>query len=239
MLPGISWRPRQRSQPPTFDRCLIAPRPAPGHQEPLGELGEIVGGIQKSPRRTPVKFHCPYLTVRNVRQGHLDLTDVERFEVTEDELSRLRLMPGDLLLVEGNGSLDHIGRSALYEGELRECVHQNHIIRVRLAREVLRPGFLHLYLKSETGKAQLVEKARTSSGLYSLGTGKIATLRIPVPNPTDQEHLETKIAGFLQNTKQLERLLSDRLAHLHEIRGLLLRKAFSSPSDMGRPRDHP
>src|SRR5205823_5192946 len=71
----------------------------------LADISEIVGGIQKSPDRTPTNLHRPYLTVRNVQRGYLDFSRVERFEVTADEIRRLRLVPADLLIVEGNGSL--------------------------------------------------------------------------------------------------------------------------------------
>jgi type I restriction enzyme S subunit len=49
------------------------------------------------------------------------------------ELERLPA-GGDILIVEGNGSLDQIGRNALFVGDEDEWIHQNHIIRVRLDR---------------------------------------------------------------------------------------------------------
>ena len=95
------------------------------------QIGETQGGLQKSPSRNPLKNHYPYLRVANVYRGFLDLKELHRFELTKEELERLRLQPGDLLIVEGNGSRTEIGRCALWTGEVEDCVHQNHIIRVR------------------------------------------------------------------------------------------------------------
>ena len=51
----------------------------------LGDAAEIVGGIQKTPDRAPQTFHKAFLTVRNVQHRYLDLSDVQRFEVTPAE----------------------------------------------------------------------------------------------------------------------------------------------------------
>ena len=120
----------------------------------LGDVSEVVGGMQKTPDRAPREFHKQFLTVRNVQRGYLDLSNVERFEVTPKEFERLRLQRGDLLIVEGNGSVDHIGRNALFNEE-GEWIHQNHIIRVRLSKERLMPEFVSEYLNSEAGCAQM------------------------------------------------------------------------------------
>lgn len=73
------------------------------HTRKLSEISEIVGGIQKTPDRVPRNFFRPYLTVRNVQRGSLDLSQTEEFEVTRGELERLRLLDRDILIVEGNG----------------------------------------------------------------------------------------------------------------------------------------
>ena len=61
--------------------------------------------------------------VANVQRGHLNLEEIEEFELFSGELDRYRLEPGDLLVVEGNGSESEIGRCARWSGEIDECVH--------------------------------------------------------------------------------------------------------------------
>jgi type I restriction enzyme S subunit len=70
----------------------------------LGAASTVTGGIQKTPQRKPTSFHRPFLTVRNVQRGALDLTNVEQFEVTPEELARYRLEPGDILLKSAKGN---------------------------------------------------------------------------------------------------------------------------------------
>lgn len=192
----------------------------------LGDVAEIVGGIQKSPTRTPVRNHRPFLTVRNVQRGYLDLSMVERFEVTSSEIDRLRLLPGDILVVEGNGSLAHIGRNALFEGDGQEWVHQNHVIRVRLNARIAVPHFVSLYLNCNQGRRQMIEKARTSSGLYTLSAGKVALLEIPVPSLRDQEEAIAALGASASRARAVLGAADASLAALEALPTALLRMAF-------------
>lgn len=193
----------------------------------LGEVSAIVGGIQKSPHRAPRSFHRPFLTVRNVQRGYLDLSQVERFEITEAELARLRLMDKDILIVEGNGSLDHIGRNALFRGDGEEWIHQNHVIRVRVHPGTCIPEFISLYLNSNLGKDQMVEKAKTTSGLYTLSTGKVAALEVPVPDLADQARAVEDVGESQRKMQALLEHVETELVMIERLSTTLLREAFA------------
>src|SRR5262249_51233767 len=99
----------------------------------LGELCNITGGVTKGQKRrasnTPRKV--PYLRVANVQRGYLDLSEIKEIEATEAEIQAMRLQRGDVLLIEG-GNREHLGRGWIWEDQLPECIHQNHIFRARL-----------------------------------------------------------------------------------------------------------
>src|SRR5581483_348177 len=92
----------------------------------------------------------PYLRVANVKDGHIDTEDIQETPATEDEARRLALQRGDLLLTEG-GDRDKLGRGALWSNEVAECIHQNHIFRVRLHPSV-DPNFASFQIGSPYGK---------------------------------------------------------------------------------------
>jgi type I restriction enzyme S subunit len=196
-------------------------------KEKLGNVSLISGGIQKTPDRKPKNFHRPYLTVRNVQRGYLDLSALERFEITESELDRLRLMQGDILIVEGNGSLDHIGRNALFRGEVPECIHQNHIIRVRLDEQRFIPEFVSRFLNSGAGKAQMIQKAMTTSGLYTLSAGKVAALEIPMPSLTRQREIVETSNEKIPTAENICRVITSQLETISSLPAALLRRAFT------------
>lgn len=192
----------------------------------LAEISDIVGGIQKSPDRAPVRFHRPYLTVRNVQRGYLDQTRIERFETAPDEVARLRLLPGDILIVEGNGSLDHIGRNALFVGDGEEWIHQNHVIRVRIGESTARPEFVSRYLNCDAGRRQMVEKARTTSGLYVLGAGKVGSLEVPVPPLLEQDRVLAGLGQKVREAEQVRLAVAGQLGAVRQLPASLLRRAF-------------
>lgn len=134
----------------------------------LEEIAEVSGGIQKGPHREPGANAVRYLTVAHVQRNRI-VTDAPRyFEVTAHELERWRLNSGDVLVIEGNGSASEIGRTAMFRGEIPDCVHQNHVIRIRAQAQGLSPIFLNAFLNSSVGQSALQTEAFSSSGLRTL-----------------------------------------------------------------------
>jgi type I restriction enzyme S subunit len=146
----------------------------------LEDIADIQGGITKNKKREAMKLQLPYLRVANILPNELDLTEVKTIGLTEQEYEAVRLISGDLLIVEGNGSDTQIGRSAIWDGQIDPCVHQNHLIRVRLRDEAL-PLYVQTFLSSSEGRRQIMAKAVNTSGLHTLSTGKIRSIEIPVP----------------------------------------------------------
>lgn len=166
---------------------------------PVGEVADVRGGIQKQPKRKPRYNPAPFLRVANVGHGQMDLRDVHEIELFEGELERCRLETGDLLVVEGNGSPGQIGRSAVWQGQIDDCVHQNHLIRVRPGPR-LDPEFLGLYWNAPYTRAQLTAVASSTSGLHTLSTAKVKRIEVPVA-PLDQQRavvaqLTAQLAAF-------------------------------------------
>ncbi|MGE0367190.1 MAG: restriction endonuclease subunit S [Phycisphaerales bacterium] len=198
----------------------------------LGDVAFVSGGVQKSPGRAPREHHRPYLTVRNVQRGFLDLTSVERFEVTPSELERLRLQRGDILIVEGNGSPDHIGRNAVFDLDGEEWVHQNHVIRVRLGERASH-HYVSTYLNSPAGKAQMMEKARSTSGLYTLSTEKVNSLQVPIPDLPTQHRIAADLSARFAAAEGVIARCREELAAIEALPAALLRDAFGGSTTSG------
>lgn len=191
---------------------------------PMGDLAAIRGGIQKQPKRTPKANHFPYLRVANVLRGCLDLHEIHEFELFPGELETYRLHPGDLLVVEGNGSPTEIGRAALWNGEISDCVHQNHIIRVRSAG--LNPEFALLFWNSPVGAREIAALAVTSSGLYSLSTRKIAAVPVPVPPPDEQDEIVRRAAALIGAAEAIGAKVDSAARSVRRTSEACLAKAF-------------
>lgn len=183
----------------------------------IGEFCTVQGGIQKTPLRRPVSQHFPYLRVANVQRGRIDIRELERYELSLNELEKWRLNSGDLLIVEGNGSESEIGRCAVWQGEVDDCVYQNHLMRVRpkMCEQV---EYLALYLNSPIGMAHMRRLAITTSGLFNLSVGKIRNIPVALPPLEEQHRIVAKVNQLMALCDQLKvrltqaRQLNEQLA---------------------------
>lgn len=129
----------------------------------------------------------PYLRVANVFFNRLELNDVQKIGLQESEVEKTLLLKNDLLFVEGNGSPEQIGRVALWDGSIEPMSHQNHIIKARFISDSMIPGFAMYYFMLPIGRAQILESAVSTSGLYTLSVGKISNFTLPMPPRSEQE----------------------------------------------------
>lgn len=193
---------------------------------PIDSLAEVRGGIQKGPHRTPGNNPVRYLTVAHVHRNRISTSDPRFFEVSRDELERWRLESGDVLIIEGNGSAEQIGRTALFRGEIANCVHQNHVIRIRPNRDMVDPEFLNVYLNSPAGQDEVQARSRTTSGLRSLSVGRIKQITVPVPSPSDQRRIVAYLDGLQANVDALKKFQVETAAELDALLPSILDKAF-------------
>lgn len=194
--------------------------------KPLGEIAEVSGGIQKQPKRRPSSNPYPYMRVANVLRGELDLTDIAYMELFEGELVRYRLEPGDLLIVEGNGSPSQIGRSARWDGAIEDCVHQNHIIRARPSED-MDPRFLDLYWNSPTAIRRITRVAASTSGLYTLSTSKVKAVPVPVLPLEVQRDVVDELARQFSIIDAMGNTIDAGLRRAGTLRQSILSQAFS------------
>ncbi len=164
---------------------------------PLGQMGKVSYGIQKCPANRPATHARPYLRVANVQRGVLDLREVKLINVPDEEMPKLRLEVGDVLLCEGN-SPDLVGRGAIWHGEIEDCVHQNHVLRVRVNRERLLPEFVLAVINSSHGQAYFRSKAKRTTNLASINSKEVAGLPIPNLSLARQRDVLDKLNAHIQ-----------------------------------------
>ena len=192
----------------------------------LAECFEIVSGIQKTPARSPKDNPVPYLTVANVYRGRIDLSNMRYFEVTSKEIEKLKLQDKDILIVEGNGSGNEIGRCAMWHNELPLCIHQNHIIRMRRKTTDILPEYALHYLNSESGKSIMRKRSKTTAGLFNLSVGKIKTIPLPMPSLDEQSEIIHLIDGLLEKEQQTKEAAEAVLDQIDLMKKSILARAF-------------
>ena len=160
----------------------------------LEELADIVSGITKGRKTSETDLvEVPYMAVSNVKDGYIDWTTVKTIFATKAEVEQYKLMPDDILMTEG-GDPDKVGRGAIIRQPLKNCIHQNHIFRVRLDRKQLVPEFFEQYLQNSKAKRYFLGCAKQTTGIASINMGQLRKMSVLMP-PLE---LQEQFAAFVQ-----------------------------------------
>ena len=163
-------------------------------RRPLSEVAIITGGLTKNSNRNTFETKMPYLRVANVFYNRLDLREILKIGVKEEEIEKTLLQAGDLLFVEGNGSIEQIGRVAIWDGSIDPILHQNHLIKARFNNEIIAPEYALFYFMLQDGRQQIISKSVSTSGLNTLSVNKVSSLLLPIPPIT----LQNQFANFVR-----------------------------------------
>ena len=190
----------------------------------LDQLAAVVSGVAKGRKFNGSKpVTIPYLRVANVQAGYLDLTELKTIEALPREVAERSLEKGDVLLTEG-GDFDKLGRGAMLDRDLPNCIHQNHIFRVRCERSQLLPEYFAGFLLTLEARHYFRRCAKKTSNLASINKTQLRALPVPVPSlPLQKE--------FAQRVTEIREFEARQTASRRRLEGLfqsLLHRAFNN-----------
>ena len=188
----------------------------------LENVSVLQGGLTVNRARSNAPIEVPYLRVANVARGRLDLGEMKQISVTNAELDRVRLIDGDLLVVEGHGNAAEVGRVARWPGSPFDTVHQNHLIRVRPRTAQVHPVYLENYLNSSASKRYFAKVSKTTSGLNTINMTNVRAVPTLVPPLSVQR----EYAGIVHNIEVSRGRQSAQLATIDELFASLQHRAF-------------
>ncbi len=161
----------------------------------------------------------------NVQRGRLDLTVVTTIRAPVEKARALRLLLGDVLLNEG-GDRDKLARGWVWEGQISDCIHQNHVFRARVRDDAIEPRLLS-WAANTSGGRWAERNGKQSVNLASISLSKIRLMPIPVPPRDRQRSIVKEIEGQLWACDRLTRSLNETQARSALLRRALLATAFS------------
>lgn len=192
----------------------------------LQQVADIRSGLTLNRTTMPTDGKLvPYLRVANVQRGWLDLTEVKEILVSAKDLAEKKLEDGDILFNEG-GDRDKLGRGWIWEGQLEDCIHQNHVFRARLITDELEPRLISVW-GNTFGQQYFEGFAKQTTNLASISLSKLAQLPIPIPPYREQREIISKMEAILDIADQQEKLIRRRLTTLTQLRQRVLNSALS------------
>ena len=158
-----------------------------------------------------------------MQRGFLVLDEIKEIGLLDSEFDRVKLAKGDLLLVEGNGNPKEVGRAAIWNGSIEDCVHQNHLIRVRPQDNLLVPEYLLAFINSDSGRGYFHLAGNTTSGLSTITTSIVKNCRIPLPPLA----LQKEFAQRVTEIRELEASQATSRTRLDALFQSMLHRAFN------------
>lgn len=205
----------------------------------LDMLGEIASGVAKGSKRdsnVPVR-EVPYLRVANVQRGYLDLSEVKSILATERDIEDLTLKDGDVLFNEG-GDRDKLGRGWVWRNQVAECIHQNHVFRMRpYCPEMLSELISHH--GNTFGKLWFQNVGKQTTNLASINMTMLRAFPLPIAPASEQLEILAQIEVRLDSLDRQERATDLAMNQSAAQRQNILRAAFSGQLVPQDPNDEP
>ncbi len=183
----------------------------------LGDLFEIQQGKALNGKAMEGGKNLPFLRTSNVLWGRIELSAVDYMSFSQKERERLELRSGDLLVCEGGD----IGRAAVWENQLQECYHQNHVHRLRRRSDQTVPGFYMYWLQAALTQFGLYAGAGNRTTIPNLSKSRLASFAVPRPPNADQELIvrclatvDASVSAFEARRAALRALFNSLLHHL-------------------------
>lgn len=236
--PPMNWRNRYQ-EPAGPDVEGLPQLPEGWAWTSLLAVSEVKGGITKGQKRRAgeVVRPVPYLRVANVQRGFLELGEIKHIEATGAEIEELKLLPGDILFTEG-GDRDKLGRGWVWNGEIPECIHQNHIFRARLLSQGIEPEFVSWH-GNVFGQHYFLGEGKQTVNLASINLSKLGALPIPLPSTAEQGEIIDRAERQLAQLAIAETRAGRAWVQVDQVTKTLLAKGFRGELVPQDPADEP
>ncbi|HUE71425.1 MAG TPA: restriction endonuclease subunit S [Pirellulaceae bacterium] len=236
--PPTNWRAKY-VEPASPDTTNLPELPKGWCWATLEALANLVGGITKDQKRSnqPGMREVPYLRVANVQRGFLDLSEMKNIFAPEEDIVDLRLEVGDVLFTEG-GDRDKLGRGWVWEGEILECIHQNHIFRARLVSKQMQSRFVSHH-GNTFGQEWFTKAGKQTTNLASINLGILRRFPVSVPPPSEQREIVAQLDERLSQIEAADTAIDHGLHRAARLRQSILKRAFEGKLVPQDPHDEP
>ena len=148
----------------------------------LKEIADIRSGVTKGKKiDLSIAVTLPYMRVANVQDGYLDLSSIQNITVSSNDAKKCQLEKGEILLTEG-GDPDKLGRGYIWNNEIENCIHQNHIFSVRINdKNKIRPEFLSAVIASQRGKRYFLKVGKQTTGIATINKSVLSEFNPFIP----------------------------------------------------------
>ncbi len=211
--------PERSDIPPGYRMTELGPLPEEWRVVRLGEVFDIQQGKALSRKKDKGLRPRPFLRTANVFWGRLDLSNLDQMDFSEEEEKKYALKPGDLLVCEGGD----VGRTAIWEGQLKNVYYQNHLHRLRAKSQDVEPRVVMYWMQASMTLLGLYLGTSNKTTIPNLSRSRLASFAIPLPPLPEQRAIAYVLRTVQESKEATERVITV----LRELKKSLMRHLFT------------
>lgn len=179
-------------------------------------IPEVQYGISSSLAETGV---IPVLRMNNLSGGEIDVSDL-KFSPT-DVHSGLYLKPNDVLFNRTN-SMEHVGRTALWRGQLTKCTFASYLVRLSPDPKRLLPEYLVYLLEWDENQLQMRKYATPGVQQVNINPTSLRRCKVQIPKSLDVQRatiaaLDTARENIESLKSEVEKLKLKKQGLMHDL----------------------
>ena len=151
--------------------------------------------------------------------GKLDLTDIKRIDVPDNELDRCTVRRGDVLFNRTN-SKELVGKTCVYNRD-EPMILAGFVIRVRVNQRIL-PEFLSAFLNTDFSKQMLQGMCKSAIGQANINAKEMQNIGLYFPPLS----LQNEFAAFVERVDQQKQTIQQSLEKLELMKKALMQEYF-------------
>jgi len=178
----------------------------------------------------------PVLTIGCLTHAGINLDKaVFVSRVKANELDRYRLQTGDMLF----SRMATVGRAGVITNTLDGALFNYHLMRLRLSRNAVLPGFFMAYVRGSEAVETYVRDVNHGATRAGINTDQLLSMPVLLPPVAEQQRIVAEVERRLSVIDELEMQVETNLKRAERLRQAILKRAFEGKLVPQDPNDEP
>ncbi|HEY6000547.1 MAG TPA: restriction endonuclease subunit S [bacterium] len=193
----------------------------------LGDICKGPGQYGTSTKSNGDERGVPVLGMYHIHEGRIRWENVSHVDLQADELSKYRLLKGDLLFNRTN-SAELVGKTAVYDTD-RSAVFASYLIRFRLIEGTADSHFVSAFINSPGGRRFIEGNMARAIGQVNISASAMRIMPVPVPPLAEQRRIARVLREQMAAVERVRAAAQARLEAAKELPAAFLSQIFPQP----------
>lgn len=204
----------------------------------IESVGDVLLGRQRAPQYLTGRHSRRYLRVANIKDDRIDFDDLEEMDFDGEHFTKYRLLPGDILISEGQ-SPELVGQSAIFRGEVLDLCFQKTLHRFRAVFVGVTAEYAQIVFRSHVQNGVFMRVASITTNIAHLTLEKFCAAPFPLPPAEEQAEIVRQVDLASSSIVHVTAQLKIEKARSARLRQAILKRAFEGKLVPQDPKDEP